>query len=82
MLNAKVAEAVNVIFTLQNLMPAISAGQITNGLIRRNWPKGMKLGHLTNLREQEMLINAMPRKVLGGLTPLEVYTGKRVALIS
>lgn len=56
----------------------------TNGLIRRVWPKGMKLGHLTedDLREREMLINAMPRKVLGGLTPLEVYTGKRVALIS
>jgi len=28
-----------------------------------------------------LLLNLTPRKVLGGLTPLEVFTGKRVALI-
>lgn len=56
----------------------------TNGLIRRSWPKKMKLGKLSNqdIRNMELLINTMPRKVLGGLTPLEVYTGKRVALIA
>jgi IS30 family transposase len=29
-----------------------------------------------------MLLNLTPRKVLKGLTPLEVFTGKRVALIT
>ena len=84
--HAKVAEAVNVNIYFAKPYASYQRGtnENTNGLIRRNWPKGMKLGHLTesNLREQEMLINAMPRKVLSGLTPLEVYTGKRVALIS
>ena len=56
----------------------------TNGIIRRTWPKKMPLGHLTeaDLRVMEMLINTMPRKVLGGLTPLEVYTGQSIALIA
>ncbi|MDP0562422.1 MAG: DUF2069 domain-containing protein [Candidatus Endonucleobacter sp. (ex Gigantidas childressi)] len=30
----------------------------------------------------EVLINTMPRKVLGGWTPLEVYTGQPIALIA
>lgn len=56
----------------------------TNGIIRRTWPKKMTLGHLTetDLRTMEMLINTMPRKVLGGRTPLEVYTGQSIALIA
>ena len=56
----------------------------TNGSIRRTWPKKMPLGHLTeaDLRAMEMLINTMPRKVLGGLTPLEIYTGQSIALIA
>lgn len=56
----------------------------TNGLIRRTWPKKMALVHLTeeDISNMEFMINSMPRKVLGGLTPLEVYTGKTVALIA
>ena len=33
-----------------------------------------------DLMNMEISINTMPRKVLGGLTPLEVYTGKSVEL--
>ena len=56
----------------------------TNGIIRRQWPKKMALGSLTedDIGDMELMINTMPRKVLGGLTPLEVYTGKSVALIA
>ena len=80
-----VAKAVNVDIFFAKPYASYQRGtnENTNGLIRRNWPKGKKLGYLTevDLEEQELLINTMPRKVLGGLTPLEVYTGKRVALI-
>ena len=50
----------------------------TNGIIRRTWPKKMALGDLSEaeIRETELLINTMPRKVLGGRTPLEAYTGE------
>lgn len=56
----------------------------TNGIIRRQWPKKMALGSLTEdeISDMELMINTMPRKVLGGLSPLEVYTGKSVALIT
>ena len=56
----------------------------TNGLIRREWPKKMALGHLSDkdISDMEFMINSTPRKVLGGLTPLEAYTGKSVALIA
>ncbi len=56
----------------------------TNGIIRRTWPKKMTLGHLTenDTRTMEILINTMPRKVLGGCTPIEVYTGQSIALIA
>ena len=56
----------------------------TNGLIRREWPKKMPLGHLSDkdISDMEFLINSTPRKVLGGLTPFEAYTGKSVALIA
>ena len=44
----------------------------------------MKLGHLkqSDLDDMEFKLNTMPRKVLGGLTPFEVYTGERVAFIT
>ena len=56
----------------------------TNGIIRRQWPKKMAMSQLTeeDISNMELMINTMPRKVLGGLTPLEVYTGKSVALIA
>ena len=44
----------------------------------------MALGNLTkeDLETMELLINTMPRKVLGGKTPIEVYTGQLIALIA
>ena len=56
----------------------------TNGVIRRQWPKKMPMGQLTDedINNREWVINSMPRKVLGGLTQLKVYTGKSVALIA
>ncbi|TMO72435.1 IS30 family transposase, partial [Pseudoalteromonas sp. S3776] len=56
----------------------------TNGIIRRTYPKKMALGGLTkdDISTMELLINTMPRKVLGGRTPLEVYTGESIALIA
>lgn len=56
----------------------------TNGIIRRWWPKKTRFGPLTDeeVSDMEGLLNITPRKVLGGLTPLEVYTGVRVALIT
>ncbi|MCL6272346.1 IS30 family transposase, partial [Sansalvadorimonas sp. 2012CJ34-2] len=56
----------------------------TNGIIRRTWPKKMALGSLTEaeVKTMELLINTMPRKVLGGRTPYEIYTGESIALIS
>ncbi|WP_232614122.1 IS30 family transposase [Photobacterium carnosum] len=55
-----------------------------NDIIRRSWPKKMKLSKLSNedIQNMELRLNTMPRKVLGGLTAIEVYTGKRVALIT
>ena len=56
----------------------------TNGIIRRTWPKKMALGKLTEseIRTMELLINSMPRKVLAGRTPFEIYTGQKIALIA
>ena len=56
----------------------------TNAIIRRQWPKKMPLGQLTqqDIDDMMLIINTLPRKVLGGLTPLEVYTGVSVALIA
>jgi transposase, IS30 family len=56
----------------------------TNGLIRRCWPKKMRMGSLDKqaVRDMELRLNMTPRKVLKGLTPIEVYTGRRVALIA
>jgi transposase, IS30 family len=49
----------------------------THGLLRRCWPKKMALGALSeqDIRDMELRLNMTPRKVLGGLTPMEVYTG-------
>jgi IS30 family transposase len=49
----------------------------TNGLLRRKWPKKMALGSLEEqeIKDMELRLNMMPRKVLGGRTPIEVYTG-------
>lgn len=33
------------------------------------------------IEDEILLVNLTPRKVLKGLTPLEVFTGRRVALI-
>ncbi len=55
-----------------------------NGRIRRFWPKKFDMATLTEkeIEDNAFLLNLTPRKVLGGLTPLEVFTGKRVALIT
>ena len=82
----KVAEAVNADIYFAKPYASYQRGtnENTNGIIRRTWPRKMSLGHLTeaDLRTKEMLINTMPRKVLGGRTPLEVYTGQSIALIA
>lgn len=56
----------------------------TNGRIRRFWPKKFDMATLTDedIEGRILLLNLTPRKVLGGLTPLEVFTGRRVALIT
>lgn len=55
----------------------------TNGRIRRFWPKKFDMGTLTDdeIERDIERLNMTPRKILGGLTPFEVFTGKRVALI-
>ncbi|WP_263322374.1 IS30 family transposase [Endozoicomonas sp. Mp262] len=82
----KVSEAVNadVFFAKPYASYQRGTNENTNGIIRRTWPKKMALGDLTEeeVWEAELLINTMPRKVLGGRTPLEVYTGKSIALIA
>ena len=42
------------------------------------------MGALTDqdIYDMELMINSMQKKVLGGLTPIEVYTGESVALIA
>ena len=56
----------------------------TNGRIRRFWPKKFDMAMLTEeeIENRILQLNLTPRKILGGLTPLEVFTGKRVALIA
>ncbi len=56
----------------------------TNGRIRRFWPKGFDISTLSEqeIEDRILLLNLTPRKVLGGLTPLEVFIGKSVALIT
>ncbi len=56
----------------------------TNGRLRRFWPKKFDMATLTDqeIEDKILLLNLTPRKVLGGLTPMEAFTGKRVALIT
>ncbi|WP_136810846.1 IS30 family transposase [Desulfosediminicola flagellatus] len=56
----------------------------TNGRIRRFWPKKFDMATLTDKEIDDLilLLNLTPRNVLGGLTPLEAFTGRRVALIT
>ncbi len=56
----------------------------TNGRIRRFWPKKFDMATLTDqeIEDRIFLLNLTPRKILGGLTPLEVFSGRRVALIT
>ena len=55
----------------------------TNGRIRRFWPKKFDMGTLNEAEIEAKIwqLNMTPRKILGGLTPAEVFTGERVALI-
>jgi IS30 family transposase len=55
-----------------------------NGLERRIWPKKTNFSEISDkhIWQVQTLLNFRPMKVLGGLTPVEVYTGRRVALIS
>ena len=56
----------------------------TNGRIRRFWPKKFDMATLTDkeIDDSILVLNLTPRKVLGGLTPLEAFIGRRVALIT
>lgn len=56
----------------------------TNGRIRRLWPKKFDMATLTDreIDDEILLLNLTPRKVLDGLTPLEAFIGRRVALIT
>ncbi len=81
-----VSEAVNadIFFAKPYASYQRGTNENTNGIIRRTWPKKKALGNLTDkeIREVEFLINTMPRKILGGRTPFEVYTGESIALIA
>ena len=48
----------------------------TNGLVRQYFPKAMAFDEITQaeLDKVEILLNNRPRKVLGYLTPIEVFT--------
>ena len=56
----------------------------TNGLLRRIFPKGMKISHLSNkvISDVQLLLNTRPRKALKFLSPYEFLTGKSVSLIA
>ena len=55
----------------------------TNGLLRRFFPKGMKIGGLSKkeIEAAQGSINMRPRKALNYLSPLEFLAGRRVSLI-
>lgn len=82
----KIAEAtgVDVYFAKPHASWQRGTNENTNGLIRRFWPKKFDMAQLTDkeIDEQIFLLNMTPRKILGGLTPLEAFTGHRVALIA
>lgn len=46
-------------------------------------PKGTAFGSLTEqkISDMELRLNMTPRKVLNGLTPMEVYTGRMLHLL-
>ena len=56
----------------------------SNGLLRRYFPKGSRIGYVSQqeLENVMLLINFRPRKSLGFLSPIEILTGKRVSLMS
>lgn len=56
----------------------------TNGRLRRFWPKRFDLASLSDeeIHDGVFILNLTPRKVLDGLTPLEAFTGRRVAPIT
>jgi IS30 family transposase len=55
----------------------------TNGLLRRYYPKGMKIGALSKqqIEQVQFTINMRPRKALDYLSPYEFLAGKRVSLM-
>ncbi|WP_136799011.1 hypothetical protein [Desulfosediminicola ganghwensis] len=55
----------------------------TNGRTRRFWPKGFDISVLSEqkIEDRFLLLILTPRNVLAGLTPLEAFIGKSVALI-
>jgi IS30 family transposase len=55
----------------------------TNGLLRRYYPKGMKIGALSTqqIEQVQFIINIRPRKALDYLSPYEFLAGKRVSLM-
>ena len=75
---------VNVYFAKPYASYQRGTNENTNGIIRRHWPKKMAMGALTeqDIREMELILNTTPRKVLGGKTPIEVYTKKSIALVA
>jgi hypothetical protein len=62
----------------------IRSNENTNGRIRRFWPKKIDRAKFIDqeIDNRILLLNLTPRKVLGDLTPLEVFIGRRVALIN
>lgn len=56
----------------------------SNGLLRRYFPKGAKIWHVTHqqLQELQTRINLRPRKSLGYKMPFEVLTGECVTVMS
>jgi len=52
----------------------------TNGLLRRFFPKGMKIGDVSKnkIDEAQFLINIRPRKALNYFSPIEFLSGKCV----
>ena len=56
----------------------------SNGLLRRFFPKGMKIGNIPEkvIKNVQLLLNTRPRKGLNFLSPYEFLTGKSVSLIA
>ena len=56
----------------------------TNGLLRRFFPKGMKIAKIdeSDIEDAAFLINIRPRKTLGYLSPYEYISNRRVSLVT